>query len=691
MRPTILIALAVALSATDANAQANRARPGTDSTAAAGKRDTTVSSATAGQHDTATHSATPTRHNAGDTLSLSETVLDANDRPVAGARVTATNLAGLPRATIDSSDERGRYQLDSLGPGAYDVRIAYGDRNVRRTMLVPGAPGAVIRLPRPGWQWTEALATLICLIVYLLSIANTRWHHIARAQEKMASAQLRALKTRLDTEVEGCVSNKASNELRQTWQAEADALAAQPDAADADARRARLDTLEREVKVAVLREALAELQKDITLGSGWSGVRNTISEFVFWSRGRENAVWTGIHEIERELAAFLAPPEYVESYLRWADAELRAIGKPAALAVANAIHLELQRSSPEAPEAGKRRKALLGRGISIIYAERDNSFSTLMEWQNKASWLTFAAIVIIAFLSIGAGHSVLFLAGAAGGFLSRLMRALKRTDVPLDYGASWTTLYLSPLFGALAGWFGVALIGLATQPGINLLGEAFRSVRWDEPYEVSALAAAFLLGFSERFFDAVVGALDQHASSRTPASQAPPVLPHPTDGHQPAGGDQGQKPGGDGGGGAQPNGADKPKPDAPPASGEAAPKPSGDGGAAQPNGAEKPKPEAPATGSEDAQQGSTTTEEPKPDEAGASSRTAAEHESSAGTGGEQARPGESGGSESESTTVVQPSGLANGGNATDTRSGQTTTSEGTSSNPAPSSGTEGQR
>src|SRR5206468_466496 len=137
------------------------------------------------------------------------------------------------------------------------------------------------------------------------------------------------------------------------------------------------------------------------------------------------------------------------------------------------------------------RKALLGRAISIIYGERDTSFSTLMEWQNKASWLILAAVVIIAFLSGAEGRSILFLAGAAGGFLSRLMRNLKREDVPLDYGASWTTLFLSPLFGALAGWFGIALIAFATQPGISLLGDAFRSVSWDDPSGVSSLAIAF--------------------------------------------------------------------------------------------------------------------------------------------------------------------------------------------------------
>lgn len=135
-----------------------------------------------------------------------------------------------------------------------------------------------------------------------------------------------------------------------------------------------------------------------------------------------------------------------------------------------------------------------------------------MEWQNKASWLLLAAAMIIGALAISVGNAVLFVAGGAGGFLSRLARAMNRDTVPLDYGASWTTLFLSPFFGALVGWFGVALITVAVQPNINLLGDAFRVVDWYTPMAPATLAIAFLLGFSERFFDAVIGAVEGHAA-----------------------------------------------------------------------------------------------------------------------------------------------------------------------------------
>jgi hypothetical protein len=143
-----------------------------------------------------------------------------------------------------------------------------------------------------------------------------------------------------------------------------------------------------------------------------------------------------------------------------------------------------------------------------------------MEWHNKASWLILIALFIILFTALAAGNAVIFLAGAAGGFLSRLTRALRRDDLPLDYGASWTTLFLSPLFGALIAWFGLALITLATRPDVNLLGDAFRLVNWNTPTAPTTLAIAFLLGFSERFFDAVLGAIERRAAGTRAADEA---------------------------------------------------------------------------------------------------------------------------------------------------------------------------
>jgi hypothetical protein len=93
------------------------------------------------------------------------------------------------------------------------------------------------------------------------------------------------------------------------------------------------------------------------------------------------------------------------------------------------------------------------------------------------------------------------LVGAVGGLLSRLMQNLKAAKVSNDYGASWGSLFLSPLTGALAAWGGILLMILAAQ--MQILGK-FLSFDWSKPYEPVTLAVALLLGFTERLFDNVV-------------------------------------------------------------------------------------------------------------------------------------------------------------------------------------------
>lgn len=166
-------------------------------------------------------------------------------------------------------------------------------------------------------------------------------------------------------------------------------------------------------------------------------------------------------------------------------------------------------ASPFLPLA--RWRALLSEALGIIYQERDTSFSTLMSWHNKASWLTNCGLLLILALSAALGNEVLFLLGAAGGLLSRLSRSLYRQDVPTDYGASWTTLFLSPVAGALGGWTGVLLIALLEKLGV--LGPLLDSIRWDSPYNALAYGVAFLFGFSERAFNTVLSQLEDKVIS----------------------------------------------------------------------------------------------------------------------------------------------------------------------------------
>jgi hypothetical protein len=463
-----------------------------------------------GAADTARGTVTTSRSTVtSDTASLRGYVIGPDRSAITGAVVTLTrsDSGGTAFARRDTTDASGRYQFDSLAAGPYTVRVAYiGTAPCTVNQEIAGA--AVVRnLECAGTcdvsKRLEMVWTITALLLYAVGILWARWNHIARSIHEVILRQLMTLRTRLLTEV-------------------------------------HKRNFEEETRANALLDAVDKLLKEVN-DYRQQPKLTKIFEYFFWSRGKENATWIGIHEIERQLAACIAPNEQVNVSLQWAEAELRLIGKPVCISIADAIHAALDPSTAGAigDEAAQdnRRRALLGRALAMINGERDTSFFTLMEWQNKAGWLMLAAMIIISFLALAAGKPVLFLAGAAGGFVSRLMRALRREDIPLDYGASWATLFLSPMFGAFAGWFGVALIELGTDSSVNLLGDAFKLISWDNPCAAATLAAAFLLGFSERFFDSVVGAVERHVDRTvsggpsTPGSTStsrPPIVPGQT-------------------------------------------------------------------------------------------------------------------------------------------------------------------
>jgi hypothetical protein len=411
--------------------------------------------------------------------------------PGSGTTVVSPPTAAAPSPN-QQTDSLGHFAFSGLEAGFYEVQLVRpGSRRVTLdTVTIAGPTIRAFALPTPGQvPWW---GTVLCIGLFLASILFIRWHNIARSIHVMLVRQLDAVETRLNIEVE-------------------------------DVPTGKIDYLKRIVE---------GLQKDFN-PVHWGSGRRKLGEFLFWSRGRENAAWVALHEVERQLASFLAPVEHVKTHLSWAESQLRVVGGVSALSLADRITVELRDELPTDAtlrlSREKERKALLANAISIIYADRDTKFSMLMEWHNKANWLLFTAMILIAFLAFALGNAVLFLAGAAGGFLSRLMRALKRDDVPLDYGASWTTLFLSPVFGAMAGWFGVAMIEFATNGNVRLLGEAFDVVDWEDPAGVVTIAVAFMLGFSERFFDAVVGAVERSAKkaeeSEDAARRGPPAGP----------------------------------------------------------------------------------------------------------------------------------------------------------------------
>ncbi|HVT19015.1 MAG TPA: carboxypeptidase-like regulatory domain-containing protein [Thermoanaerobaculia bacterium] len=262
--------------------------------------------------------------------------------------------------------------------------------------------------------------------------------------------------------------------------------------------------------------------------------RWAVLDWLFWSRGQELASWSLIHKADLELLA-AADLEKINARLASVQQRLVEIDKSTAKSLVERIAAELK-CEPAKINKEARRQVLI-EATSYLFDFTDTEFASLTSWQNKAVWLTLVGVLLILGVGASEGHAALFLAGAVGGFLSRLTRELKRADVPTDYGASWSTLFLSPVAGAIAGWFGVALIMLLNDPTVGVLAGPLKIINWDAHNTAATLAAAFVLGFSERLFDRIVSQLEeaidkkkegaQKASSKPPDAPQAPAPPKP--------------------------------------------------------------------------------------------------------------------------------------------------------------------
>ncbi len=292
-----------------------------------------------------------------------------------------------------------------------------------------------------------------------------------------------------------------------------------------------------------LGDALCELQRKVV-----------VLDWLFWSRGQEIA---GLNLVHRAELALLEDPsqtslDKINARLPSVEQRLAELDKSAARSLARRVAAELESDRAKISEPARRQ--LLIEATSYLYESGDTDFAALTGWQNKSFWLTLVGIALIWAVGLTERHGTLFLAGAVGGFLSRLTRELKRADVATDYGASWSTLFLSPVAGAISGWFGVALVMLMTDPTVGVLGGPLKVINWDSPNGAATLAAAFIFGFSERLFDRIVSQLDtaidkrkeeaQKTAPQTPPSQrgAPaaagkPVLAAPAPNPVAAGGE----------------------------------------------------------------------------------------------------------------------------------------------------------
>ena len=182
--------------------------------------------------------------------------------------------------------------------------------------------------------------------------------------------------------------------------------------------------------------------------------------------------------------------------------------------------LELALASAPLPQS-QRRASLLSVALNKLYDSTDTEFASIASWHKKTAWLVGLSLLLVVVLTATFGHATFFLLGALGGLMSRLSRVLVRQQLPTDYGFSWTTMFLSPMVGALAGWSGVLLLALAVK--YKVLGDLFASVSWAEPQSELVMGLALLLGVSERMFVKIIEGVEGKMGVGAAADAAPAV------------------------------------------------------------------------------------------------------------------------------------------------------------------------
>lgn len=116
----------------------------------------------------------------------------------------------------------------------------------------------------------------------------------------------------------------------------------------------------------------------------------------------------------------------------------------------------------------------------------------------KSLWITTVATLLVIGLLATTKAGPVLLVGAVGGITFRAFRA--STAIGVTNRPEWASLFPVVPASALAAFGGILLINLSSQ--MELLGPTFAVVH-PEATNIVTLAAAFLLGFSERFIESL--------------------------------------------------------------------------------------------------------------------------------------------------------------------------------------------
>lgn len=265
--------------------------------------------------------------------------------------------------------------------------------------------------------------------------------------------------------------------------------------------------------------------------------RIPLLERIFWTRGREAALWIRLDKAEMLLAEYWSRDRVLARLLTAKASLSRPGSSPKGLALAEQIEKVLPTAiaigRTPASQSDSMDSCLLALLQAAMWAEAEaqQQDATIIDVSvNKLMWYVIIALLAISLVGCldatllqpsasDAAGVVFLLAGGVGGVLSRLAVVVGAVDnqdqAKTKQQLRWMMLFLGPLVGALAAWAGMFVLKSAVQ--LNIFGSVFKPLFDKE----AVTGICVLLGFSERLFVKIASTVEDRIA--TPLSANAPA------------------------------------------------------------------------------------------------------------------------------------------------------------------------
>ena len=178
-------------------------------------------------------------------------------------------------------------------------------------------------------------------------------------------------------------------------------------------------------------------------------------------------------------------------------------------------------------------RPLVAEGQRLVAEDEWSLTDDAERWARRGFLMTLVLLAIVVVLAFAFGEVWVLLLGAAGGALSRVWRVMSQRRVRSDGFSSWPATFLAVPVGAIVAFAGLLLIDLLVS--VNILNEeTFEPVTKEFLFSkctpstaAMVLALAFLLGFTERFFNSLTAKALGAFEEPTEGSATPTVFTVP--------------------------------------------------------------------------------------------------------------------------------------------------------------------